>query len=298
MICENPYQGHGSALHPCGSCLPCRFNARRLWTHRLMLEASLHSRNSFVTLTYDSQNLPTVPGELHKETLRPEDLRNFLKRFRSAISPARLRFYASGEYGDLTMRPHYHLALFGYPPCEKGRTRPDRSGSCCVVCDLVRDKWGLGLVDVAHLTVESAQYICGYVVKKMTRIDDPRLEGRYPEFSRKSLKPGLGADAMPQVAKAIRDYDVEETDVPVALRHGSRQLPLGRYLRRRLRKELGRDEQVPLQTQIQKSVEMLEMFKASVANGTSLKKEYAQSVSGKVARIKGRSRVFKRRGTL
>ena len=43
-------------------------------------------------------------------------------------------------------------------------------------------------------------------VQKMTAKDDPRLSGRPPEFCRMSLKPGIGADAMWDVASDFRRF--------------------------------------------------------------------------------------------
>lgn len=100
---------------------------------------------------------------------------------------------------------------------------------------------------VGTLTSRSAQYITGYVAKKMTRPDDVRLDGRYPEFARMSLRPGIGAGALHDVASAMMRWKLEDklVDVPVALRHGSSELPLGRYLRRLLRRYVGLDEKAP-----------------------------------------------------
>lgn len=84
--------------------------------------------------------------------------------------------------------------------------------------------------------MKSAQYIAGYCMKKMTQHSDIRLRGRHPEFTRMSLKPGIGADAMWNVASEILKYDLDQArDVPLTLRHGSKELPLGRYLRNKLR---------------------------------------------------------------
>lgn len=95
---------------------------------------------------------------------------------------------------------------------------------------------------VAELTFKSAAYIAGYVVKKMTRMQDTRLNGRWPEFARMSLRPGIGADAMWDVASAVMQHKLEKKpdfDVPVDLRHGSKTFPLGRYLRRLVRERIG-----------------------------------------------------------
>lgn len=206
----------------------------------MMLEALLHPYNSFWTLTYAPENEP------FNRELEPKHLQDYLKRFRRSIAPVRVRFYACGEYGEETRRPHYHIAMFNYPGCVYGRSRyRTRGGNCCENCDRVRDTWGLGLVDGGPLDPEGMQYVAGYVMKKMTADDDPRLEGRHPEFSRKSI--GLGAGALENVADVIRnlDLDLTQADVPSALRHGHKLLPLGRYLKRRLRVLLGKSPDAP-----------------------------------------------------
>lgn len=240
MLCANPVTVSGLGVVGCGQCIPCRINKRREWVHRLTLEGSLYTDNAFITLTYDDEHLPTVigprlPGDIHRPTLVPLHLTNWLKRFRAAIAPHKIRFYAAGEYGDDTERPHYHIALFNYPSCSWGQTRP--RARCCAVCDLVRTTWGMGNVYLGTLEDSSMNYVAGYVLKKLTNRFDDRLNGRHPEFSRMSLRPGIGADAMHDVASTVLEFNLveREGDVPSSLRHGKRIMPLGRYLRRRLR---------------------------------------------------------------
>lgn len=81
----------------------------------------------------------------------------------------------------------------------------------------------------------------------MTRTDDMRLNGRWPEFSRMSLRPGIGHGMMHEVASTLMQFNLEhaEADVPVSLRHGKRLLPLGRYLRKTLRTMVGKEENAP-----------------------------------------------------
>lgn len=206
-----------------------------------MLEALQHSDNSFVTLTYSDEHLP--PGG----SLNPKDTQDWLKRLRKAWQRP-LRYYLVGEYGDLTQRPHYHLAAFGLPVCARGSTRKSKSiRGCCNVCDLISDTWGHGQILSGSLETSSAQYVAGYVTKKMTSKDDPRLQGRHPEFARMSLRPGIGATALHEVASVLMEFGLEDEqgDVPSALRHGGRLLPLGRFMRRRLRELVGRAPGAP-----------------------------------------------------
>lgn len=207
----------------CGQCNPCRVNRRRIWTNRLLLESTQHEFNTFVTLTYKDESLP------ENGTLVPDDLQSFLKRLRRLIEPRRLRFYAVGEYGDLTFRPHYHLLLFGCSELE---------------AQTFANAWGLGGVYAAECNEATCDYVAGYVLKKMTKPDDPRLEGRYPEFSRMSLRPGIGATAMHSVANALetRSGSLALTilgDVPNELQSGTSKRPVGRYLKKVLRRRLG-----------------------------------------------------------
>lgn len=205
-----------------------------------MLEAAQHERNAFVTLTYNKEFVPA------DGSLVPVDCQLWVKRLRRAVAPSRFRFFLVGEYGDDSWRPHYHAGLFGYPGCAYGQSRYSaRIIDCCYWCDLVRDTWGRGHVFVGNLEADSAQYLAGYVTKKMTARDDPRLEGRHPEFGRMSLRPGIGHDAMYDVADILLKYDVDcSVDVPKGLRHGRSILPLGRYLRRRLREMVGEDGKI------------------------------------------------------
>lgn len=217
MMCRKPYT-RGMEAFGCGQCLPCRFNRRRLWMHRMMLESLVHPYSSFVTLTYNDDNIPDGGS------LEPRHLQLFLKRIRKQYDN-RLRFFGVGEYGDHTDRPHYHLALFGHNPEHTA---------------VVQDCWSAGFSYIGNLTMDSAQYIAGYVVKKMTRKDDERLQGRYPEFARMSLRPGIGAPAIQSVAEALQNKagwdEIDRLgDVPSVLRHGRKSLPLGRYMRTRLR---------------------------------------------------------------
>lgn len=98
---------------------------------------------------------------------------------------------------------------------------------------------------VGTLEERSAAYIAGYVLKKMNGTWDATLGIRAP-FCRMSLKPGIGAGAIPDVASVMMQYRLEEKgDVPIGLRHGRTIMPLGRYLRRQLRAQCGLPEDCP-----------------------------------------------------
>lgn len=225
MLCRKPFMV-GAVPAGCGQCLPCRINRRRIWTGRCLLESYHHKASLFVTLTYSPPLLP------FGGSLEPRHLRHFLNLLRRAVSPLKFRFYSCGEYGDLKGAPHYHLSLFGlgieYAP-------------------LIQRIWSLGSTATYPLNEKTAQYVAGYVTKKMTAHDDPRLNGRFPEFARMSLKPGIGALSLQPMVDAIHtdhglDYLSKIQDVPDHLMIGGRKVILGRYLRQKLREEIGMPE--------------------------------------------------------
>lgn len=201
----------------------------------------MHPESShFVTLTYDDLHVP------QDGSVCPRELRLFLKRLRERVRDdgVEIRYYAVGEYGDLTQRPHYHLALFGLadlPHVNAGDAHVWGLPACsCVLCC----SWTKGSVDRGDLTAQSAAYIVSYVAKGLTKEDHPELGNRYREFARMSRKPGIGAHAVPVIAKALSDdrrSDCQEgiEPVPGQYRQEKRLWPLGRYLGRKLREEMG-----------------------------------------------------------
>ena len=120
----------------------------------------------------------------------------------------------------------------------------------------------------------------------MTAHDDYRLaDGQYPEFSRMSLRPGIGADFMPEVASTLLQHGLDAADdVPTALRHGDYQLPLGRYLRRELRKHVGKSADAP-QSVLEALKEEVQPLREAAFNGSkSLKDELVRQGDVRVSR--------------
>lgn len=209
---------------PCGQCLPCRINRRRVWTHRLILELYNHDAACFVTLTYDDEHLPSS-GLLYKP-----DLQLFLKRLRRSVEPTRIRFYACGEYGSVNMRPHYHLILFGISS--------DFSS-------IIDSCWRRGMIHVGECTPDSIQYVAGYVTKKMIK----KTDGIPPEFATMSRRPGIGFLAVDKLVELFQDpkfcrfFDLKN-NFPTGLKHDRKLLPFGRYLSDQLHKKLEVDSDV------------------------------------------------------
>lgn len=273
MLCARPFRTN-SGEFGCGQCKPCRINRRRLWTARMVLESWMHAESAFVTLTYAENPV----------TLVPEDLQKYLKRLRHT---GPFRFFGCGEYGEKNGRPHYHLALFGVGCYEVDRI----SGAWAV------DGVPIGGVHVGELTHESAQYCTGYISKRMTSKEDPRLEGKHPEFSRMSLRPhGIGYGAVQVMAERLMEHGAciavaEAGDVPTDVRVQRRVYPLGRYLRRALREAIGWKAETP---------QVILQFKAEMERSLTVEERAAREVKrGMVERlVEGRVRFARSRKVL
>jgi hypothetical protein len=119
---------------------------------------------------------------------------------------------------------------------------------------------------VGTLEEKSAAYIAGYVLKKI--LCTPCDTSRVPPFARMSLKPGIGAGAIPDVASVMMQLKLEEklSDVPGGLRHGNNIWPLGRYLRRLLRQQVGLPVNAPEATLEALRQGLLPVFEYAAAN--------------------------------
>lgn len=144
---------------PCGRCGFCLSNKRKEWSFRLQKEARQHENTLFVTLTYSDSNIRTlddintITGECRTfQVLDKNDLRKFMKRIRKEhdkYSDSKIKYYAVGEYGSKSNRPHYHALIFGLDPRV-----------------VISEKWHLGLVDVGSVTMDSIDYITKYCINR------------------------------------------------------------------------------------------------------------------------------------
>jgi hypothetical protein len=149
---------------------------------RCVHEASLYEENCFVTLTYEK-----MP---HGESLDKTEFQRFMKRLRKAVGP--VRFYHCGEYGDQGGRPHYHALLFGYDFPDKV-LHSEKGGNKLYTSELLGKLWPLGFSLIGAVTFESAAYVARYIMKKINGDSaDEHYQGRQPEYTTMSRRPGIG----------------------------------------------------------------------------------------------------------
>jgi len=110
-MCINPQSlKQKELIVPCGKCYICLKRRSNQWVFRLMEEAKASSSVQFHTYTYEET--PKTKNGL--DTLLKKDFQDYMKRLRKA-NTNKLRYYACGEYGTLTKRPHYHAIIFNLP---------------------------------------------------------------------------------------------------------------------------------------------------------------------------------------
>jgi hypothetical protein len=208
----------GSLFVPCGKCLMCRVARSREWGLRCLHEMQYHEESVFATLTYNPTFLPW------KMDLQKKELQNYIKRLRKSLEPRKIRYLASGEYGDINNipdgtderpqdpdywtyyargfgRPHYHLIIFGVSLHEHKLTllhtgKPENGYKC--TGGPIYDAWtdpithySKGFIVLGAVTYNSARYCVEYIFKQVDKIN-ARIKYRDLQQPFKLQSQGLG----------------------------------------------------------------------------------------------------------
>lgn len=188
MRCISPLTIYDKAGHrqivPCGKCNFCLQTKRADWSFRLAQEDKHSLTSTFLTFTYENDSIPRSDNGC--AVLDKRDLQLFIKRLRKAnkqLVDWRLRYYAVGEYGTVSHRPHYHALMFNLHPSLisdiVSHWRVERNGS------LIPG----GMCYAGNVEAASIHYVAKYVIN---RVADYGL--RAPPFALMSRRPGIGAN--------------------------------------------------------------------------------------------------------
>lgn len=208
MMCVTPYfHPRFKILCPCRKCLPCVINRKRTWTTRAIFELMAHNFSTFLTLTYDDDH--------NTGSLSSRDLTLFWKKMRK--KGCKFRYFACGEYGEKSYRPHYHAIIYGE--------------DSAIVEHYAQQCWDKGFIYSVPATPETAGYVAGYVTKKMADRSELLKLGLEPEFIRCSK--GIGKFILP----ILLNYSnlQGEFDIIHKIKIGGKDYPLPDYLRSKLR---------------------------------------------------------------
>lgn len=210
----------------CGQCIGCRISRSEDWAVRCVNEKSLYDSSVFLTLTWDDKKMEALkrstpisldhrPFQLFMKRVRKArevmfvDVEEFAsrpgrqwKRHAVCVHRPRMSYYMCGEYGEQLRRPHYHALVFGLEFLDKQviRTNPFTLWRSAELERL----WPFGYSSIGAVTLETAQYVAGYVVDRKTGKDadahysvvDVRtgeVTNLAPEYGRMSLRPGIGS---------------------------------------------------------------------------------------------------------
>lgn len=197
---------------PCGRCRGCRAARSSDWAVRIQHELKYHSCASFLTLTYDDFNLP------YDYSVSIREVQLFIKRLRKDINTIvtksnkqnntreaipRIRYFAVGEYGDKSGRPHYHIIVFGWDFPDRYLADKSKSGHPLYESEQLNKLWGKGIANIGTVTPESGGYVARYSFKKINTVTDYDYYTRihpgtgevvqvHPEFATMSTHPGIG----------------------------------------------------------------------------------------------------------
>ena len=216
---------------PCGQCVGCRLERSRQWAIRCVHEASLHKHNCFLTLTFapfswvdckkrlKGEHDPLF-GQEAGEDLVYAEFQKFMKRLRKRTG-VKVRYYMCGEYGENFGRAHFHACLFGFDFSDKRLFFISKHGDKVFRSELLEELWPWGISSIGEVTFKSAAYVARYIMKKVTGDSlDPdtglprkmhyyRGDGRFrtPEFTKMSLKPGIGSDWFDKYKSDVYPHD-------------------------------------------------------------------------------------------
>ena len=112
-----------------------------------------------------------------------------------------------------------------------------------------------------------------------------------------SLRPGIGFNSMHEVASVVLDGDYE---VPMSLRHGAKEWPLGRYLRHALSRMCGDHEKRRQAWMDEAEKELRPLREAARKNKEkpSFRQHLVEQNAGKVASKEARYKIFNSRKKL
>lgn len=149
---------------PCGKCEICCERKSKSMVVRCTAETQMHySLPYMLTLTYDSYHLP-VDKSIHSKHIQL-----FLKRLRIRLTRmgydiSNMRYFAVGEYGTRTQRPHYHLLFWDLP-----RVHPNPYLNDCKLTDYIHDAWQMSAKHTVILKRCSSAGGYSYVAKYMSK---------------------------------------------------------------------------------------------------------------------------------
>lgn len=161
------FTAEGSLKIPCGKCTECISKRSIEWATRARHEIACHRDNSFITFTYNQENLPSI----HIVKI---EFQKFIKRLRKHLKRP-IRYMVSHEYGSNTFRPHHHAIIFGYNPQNQKFLKTTKKGETLFTSPELDKLWTHGFHSIGQANEKTAYYIASYSLKgKKHLLTDPK----------------------------------------------------------------------------------------------------------------------------
>lgn len=215
MQCMTPYQVRDLHIQgkytpvPCGKCPACYKRRVSAWSFRLMKEEKKSTSAHFITLTYDTSNVPITDHGYMSLDFRDTQL--FFKKLRKNRynCDRKLKYFLVGEYGGKTRRPHYHAIIFN----------ADIRG--------MQEAWDKGAIHYGTVTGASIGYSLKYISKANT-VAMHANDDRRPEAARMSK--GLGKAYL---SEAMIKYHRINSNMYHVIEDG-RKIAMARYFKEKI----------------------------------------------------------------
>lgn len=150
-------------------------------------------------------------------TLDKTDVQKFFKRLRlNKKNHEKIKYYACGEYGGQSKRPHYHLIIFN----ADGDTIPEA---------WTLDAIPIGTIHIGKLSAASASYTLKYM-SKPSQIPQHKNDDRKKEFS--LMSKGMGANYLTENQKKWHKNDIMNR-MYVPLKDG-KKIAMPRYYKNKI----------------------------------------------------------------
>lgn len=207
---KKDYNGLKDTFHmqqvPCGKCIDCKKARVNSWYVRLLEEKKQSTSAHFITLTYDDETIPYSDSFI--PTLDYGDFQRMIKRVRKNYRTKKpIKYFAVGEYGSKTDRPHYHVIIFNAENPEN-----------------ITNEWQkYGFAHVGNVSDSSIYYTLKYCLKNID--DETKQLDRKPEKALISKKLGLSY-LTPQMIKYFKDDNSRSVTL-----QGNKKVALPRYYR-------------------------------------------------------------------
>ena len=184
---------------PCGGCIGCRQDAMRLWTARAQTEM-IKGRNSFVTLTYDTEHLHyhenQFEASLDREAVKKwlDNLRHQIKQIKQMPEGSRkdYKYLLVGEYGGTFQRPHIHALFAGLDYAD--------------FKNYFQKLWKNGHTVTENVTTGRIKYVLDYTMKALKgQLAMKAYDERGIERPFRLVSKGFGAEYIKAHAKQINE---------------------------------------------------------------------------------------------